>query len=95
MMARLGEAGLAAATALPGLLAELDQHAAAVLDALGRDGSPPAPQTLARYAEGVYDAATGRGWRAPEAGRLDWARADWAVLRLVAITRLARSHSFA
>jgi hypothetical protein len=95
LMTRLGEAGLAAASALPGLLSELDQHAAAVLDALCRDGRPLAPLTLAGYAEGVHDAVTERGWRAPDTGGLDWTRADWAVLRLVAICGLARRHRFA
>ena len=95
LMARLGEAGLAAAAALPGLLAELDQHATAVLTALCGDGEPLAPHTLAGYAEGVHDAATLRGWRAPDARGLDWTRADWAVLRLVAICGLARRHRFA
>ncbi len=95
LMARLGEAGLAAASAVPGLVSELDQHAAAVVDALCRDGSPLAPLTLAGYAEGVHDAATQRGWRAPDARGLDWTRADWAVLRLVAIFGLARRHHFA
>ena len=95
LMARLGEAGLAAAAALPGLLAELDQHAAAVVSALCGDGRPLAPLTLAGYAEGVHDAATLRGWRAPDASRLDWTRADWAVLRLVAVCGLARRHRFA
>jgi hypothetical protein len=94
LMARLGEAGLAAAAALPGVLAELDQHAAAVLDALcsdGRpDGRPPAPFALAGYAEGVRDAAIARGWSAPDGSLLDWTRADWAVLRLVAVCGLAR-----
>jgi hypothetical protein len=90
LMARLGEAGLAAAAALPGLLAELDQHATAVLDALCRDGRPPAPFALAGYAEGVRDAATARGWSAPDGSLLDWTRADWAVLRLVAVCGLAR-----
>jgi hypothetical protein len=95
LMARLGEAGLAAAAALPGLLAQIDQHATAVLDALCRDGRPLAPLTLAGYAEGVCDAATERGWRAPDAGGVDWTRPDWAVLRLVAICGLARRHRFA
>jgi hypothetical protein len=95
LMARLGEAGLAAAAALPGLLAQLDQHAAAVLDALCRDGRPLAPLTLAGYAQGVRDAAVARGWRAPDASGLDWTRADWAVLRLVAVCGLARRHRFA
>ena len=90
LTARLGEAGLAAAAALPGLLAELDRHAAAVQDALCRDGRPLAPAILARYAEGVHDAASQRGWRAPDPRALDWTRADWAVLRLVAIFGLFR-----
>lgn len=84
LMARLGEVGLAAAAVLPGLLAELDQHVTAVREALGRDGRPPATLALAGYAEGVRDAAAARGWRAPDPHTLDWTRADWAVLRLVA-----------
>jgi len=86
---RLGTPGLAAAAALPGLLAEVDQHAAALRDLLGDGRRPPGPIALAGYADGLRDTAGDLGWREPEPGEVDWAGAPWLVVRLLAVCQLA------
>ncbi|SCE91373.1 hypothetical protein GA0070558_11392 [Micromonospora haikouensis] len=86
----IGTAGLAAAATCPGLLAEVDQHAAAVRDALGGDRRPLTPAALAGYAEGVRDAAREHGWQPPTRST-DFAEADWLLTRLLAVCALARS----
>jgi hypothetical protein len=95
LMTWLGGTGLAAAAALPGLLAEVDQHVAAVIDTLCRDGRPPGPIALAGYTAGVRDGATAHGWYVPDAVSLDWTRADWATVRLVAVCAIARAAGYA
>jgi Family of unknown function (DUF6401) len=95
LMTRLGETGLAAAAGLPGLLAEVDQHAAAVIEALCGDGRPLGPVALAGYAAGVRDAATERGWQVPAGERLAWSRADWPAVRLIAVCDIARAAGYA
>ncbi|MFF3856227.1 DUF6401 family natural product biosynthesis protein [Micromonospora sp. NPDC002575] len=86
----IGTAGLAAAATRPGLLAEVDQHAAAVRDALGGDHRPLTPAALAGYAEGVRDAAREHGWQ-PPTRPTDFAEPDWLLTRLLAVCALARS----
>jgi hypothetical protein len=90
LAASLGTAGLAAAAARPGLLAEVDQHAAAVRDSLDGDRRPLTRAALAGYAEGVRAAAAEYGWRVP-AGPHDWFAPDWLLIRLLAVCALARS----
>ncbi|WP_435157035.1 DUF6401 family natural product biosynthesis protein [Amycolatopsis sacchari] len=92
---RLGEqlgAGLLAAAAVPGLLAAIDQHAAAVRDILtfGVEGSTAVAGVvlLAGYANGVLDQAREHGWAF--AAPADWAAADWLTARLLAVCALAR-----
>jgi hypothetical protein len=87
---RLGAAGRAAELVVPGVAAEIDQHAAAVRDILahGVSGSGVTGVVLlAGYADGVLDAATAAGWSLPE--QVDWTRADWTTLRLAAVVQLA------
>jgi len=84
----VGTAGLAAATGRPGLLALIDQHAAAVRDSLGGDRRPLGVAALAGYAEGLREAATEHGWSPPESP-VDWSQADWPLLRLLAVCALA------
>ncbi|WP_320068041.1 DUF6401 family natural product biosynthesis protein [Micromonospora sp. RTGN7] len=86
----IGTAGLAAATARPGLLAEVDQHAAAVRDSLDGDRRPLTRAALAGYTEGVRDAAREHGWL-PPARSADWSEPDWLLIRLLAVCALARS----
>jgi hypothetical protein len=88
--AAVGVAGLAAATANPGLMAIVDQHCAGVRDSLSADVRPLSAVVLAAYAEGVRDAAFTHGWRAP-AGDFDWSENDWVMRRLLAVCALAET----
>jgi hypothetical protein len=78
----VGAAGLAAAAALPGLGAAVDQHSAAV-----RDSVTVGLESSAAVAGLVLLAGYGG---APD--RQGWARADWITVRLVAVCALAREH---
>jgi hypothetical protein len=102
LMTSVGVTGLAAAARDPGLLALVDQHAAAVRESLvgpaesvdwvnevRRDGRPLSALALAGYAEGVRDAAIEHGWQ-PPVGPIDWSGADWVLVRLLAVCALAR-----
>jgi len=91
---QFGTAGLAAAAALPGLAAAVDQHAAAVRDILAWGVEQSAVVAgvvlLAGYARGVLDSARAQGWRTPAPATVpEWARADWVVLRLLGVCVLA------
>jgi hypothetical protein len=86
---RVGTPGLAAAAALPGLLAAIDQHAAALRDLLGDGTRPPSPIGLAGYADGLRDMAGDLGWQLPQPDQVKWARAPWLLVRLVAVCQLA------
>ena len=94
LLAWLGDAGLAAAAVVPGLLAEIDQHAAAVRDALGDPEPRPDSISLAGYASGVRDASSDAGWLMPDLDTVDWSTVDWPTLRLVAVCALARSYGY-
>ncbi|WBB81475.1 DUF6401 family natural product biosynthesis protein [Micromonospora sp. WMMD882] len=85
----IGTAGLAAAARRPGLLAQVDQHAAAVRDSLDGDRRPLTLAALAGYAEGVRAAALEHGW-SPPTGPVDWSAPDWPLTRLLAVCALAR-----
>jgi hypothetical protein len=93
----LGVAGLAAAAALPGLSAMLDQHAAAVRDAttFGLESSAAIAGLvlLASYGHGVLNHAREHGWRPPPADPSAWRTADWTSLRLAAVCALAQHHT--
>lgn len=90
LMDVIGEPGLAVASVAPGLLAAVDQHAAAVRDSLYGDLRPLTAVTLAGYAHGIQEAAQEHGWLAPT-GPVDWTRADWVLTRLLAVCALTRS----
>ncbi|MEU7812517.1 DUF6401 family natural product biosynthesis protein [Pseudonocardia sp. NPDC049154] len=89
----LGVAGLAAAAALPGLAAAVDQHAAAVQDAttIGLEATAAVAGLLllAGYAHGVLTEALAHGWHPPAAGPQGWSRADWTSVRLAAVCALS------
>ena len=89
LSASIGTGGLAAAAARPGLLAEVDQHAAAVRESLDGDRRPLSAAALAGYAEGVRAAALEHGWQPPTA--VDWSAPDWLLTRLLAVCALTRS----
>lgn len=96
LMARVGVDGLAAALADAGLLAQVDQHAAAVREALRQAGRPADADGLAAYGRSVVAAAQRMGRPVPQAGhayvsRSAWARAEWHLLRLLAVCLLAES----
>ncbi|SCG76161.1 DUF6401 family natural product biosynthesis protein [Micromonospora inositola] len=90
LTASVGTAGRAAAAARPGLLALVDQHAAAVRDSLDGDRRPLTVAALAGYAEGVRSAALDHG-RQPSTEPIDWAAPDWLHTRLLAVCALARA----
>jgi uncharacterized protein DUF6401 len=93
-MDQVGDAGLAAATTVPALLAAVDQHAAGVRDILmlGVEGAAVAAGAvlLAGYAKGLLDQA------GTDAGRLRatvgecWHHADWLTVRVLAVCALSR-----
>jgi hypothetical protein len=86
---RLGQAGLAAARVVPGLLAAIDQHAAEVRDALADREGRVARTSLAAYADGVSDTAAQHGWDSSAPSGSDWSRVSWPVVRLLAVCQLA------
>ncbi len=88
---RLGVAGTAAMRALPGLLAEVDQHAAAVREAIADRRGRLRPVLLAAYADGVADGAAAKGWSPDEVVAGDWSVASWASVRLLAVCVLAEA----
>ena len=67
----------------PGLVAAVDQHAAAVRDVLG--GSDSYHLTLGDYTLGFLDALRDADWR-------EHAGYDFATLRLTAVSWLIREH---
>jgi hypothetical protein len=94
MMARVGVDGLVAAFADPGLLALVDQHAAAVRDALADADREPDAEALAAYARSIVAAARRYGRYVPAAGEApvrpaEWLAGDWHLLRLVGVCLLA------
>ena len=94
MMARVGVDGLAAAFADPGLLALVDQHAAAIRDALVDAERAGGADGLAAYATSIVAAARRTGRTVPAPGEAptrpaDWTAADWHLLRLLAVCLLA------
>src|SRR4029453_7060484 len=72
-----GGEGLVAAMGQPGLMAAVDQHAAAIRDSLAASGLPLAAAPLAGYASSVAAAATRMGRELPEPALVDWTKASW------------------
>ena len=96
MMARVGVDGLVAAHTDAGLLAQVDQHAAAVRDALAHAGRAVDAGGLASYAKAIAAAAHRMGRPVPEPGHAyrsgtAWLAAEWHLLRLVAVCMIAES----
>lgn len=96
MMARVGVDGLAAALGDPGLLAQIDQHAAAVRESLRGAGRVADAEGLAAYARSIVAAANRMGRPVPEAGDAyvsgaAWLGAEWHLMRLVAVCMIAES----
>ena len=96
MMARVGVDGLVAAHTDAGLLAQIDQHAAAVRDALTHAGRAVDAEGLATYAKSIAAAAWRVGRPVPEPGHAyvsgtAWLAAEWHLLRRVAVCMIAES----
>jgi hypothetical protein len=96
MMARVGVDGLAAALADTGLLALVDQHAAAVRDALLDADREVDAEGLAAYARSIAAAAARMGRPVPQPGQAyrsgsAWLSAEWHLMRLVAVCMIAES----
>lgn len=98
MMARVGVDGIVAALADPGLLALVDQHAAAVRDALESAGRDADAEGLAGYGRAIVAGARRMGVTLPEPGAApsapaDWQAANWHLLRLVAVCAIAEENA--
>lgn len=96
MMARVGVDGLTAAFAAPGLLATIDQHAAAVREAILGAGRQVDAAGLAAYARSIAAGSVRMGRPLPSPGQAPttaggWANAGWPMLRLVAVCLMAES----
>jgi hypothetical protein len=91
---RVGTHGLAAAAALPGLLAAVDQHAAALRDILTDGHRPPSAIGLAGYVQGVRDTAEALGWHRPIEQVVDWPSAHWLQVRLLAVCQLSQAAGY-
>lgn len=96
MMARVGVDGLAAALGDAGLLAQVDQHAAAVREALRHAGRAVDAEGLAAYARSIAAAADRMGRPVPEPGHAylsgtAWLSAEWHLMRLVAVCMIAEA----
>ncbi|GIF03163.1 DUF6401 family natural product biosynthesis protein [Actinoplanes siamensis] len=96
MMARVGVDGLAAAFTQPGLLAVVDQHAAAVREALVGAGRAIDADGLAAYARSIAAAAVRMRRPLPAPGGAPttvagWSNAGWPLLRLVAVCLIAET----
>jgi hypothetical protein len=89
LMALAGVDGLVAALALPGLLADVDQHAAAVRESLASAGRAVSALSLAGYARSVLAVHERHGRPLPDPATIDWSAPEWTVLRLVAVCALA------
>lgn len=99
LMARVGVDGLTAALANPGLLACVDQHAAAVREAVRRSGRRISVQTLAAYGISVIAAVHRAGRTLPAPGQadlpgVDWLRPEWHLLRLIGVCAIAEERGW-
>lgn len=72
----------------PWLVAELDQHSAAIRESICADGARMTHRTLTHYLFGFMDGCRERGWYSSSD------EYDWETLRLLAICRLAREYGF-
>jgi hypothetical protein len=90
-MASVGVDGLVAALRNPGLMAAVDQHAAAIRTTLRAAGRDIDVIALAGYARSVLALLNRSGHGLPEPDTIEWDRAGTHVLRLVATCALAES----
>ena len=90
IMALVGVDGLVEALSTPGLLAHVDQHAAAVRESIRAAGKAIDPPALASYARSVLAVHERCGRTLPSA--VDWTAPGWTVLRLLAVCSMAVTH---
>jgi type II secretory pathway component PulM len=84
-----GPPARAALPGRPGLLARVDQHAAAIRDALADDTGAVGVTALAAYSDAVRDSASARGIDPLAAARCGlWETPPWALLRLLAVWQM-------
>lgn len=92
MAGEAGQVSLALSAGSASARARVDQHAAAILEALSPNGAEVTPAMLVSYARGFTEAAIGRGWWPPhrlrELDRYDADALDWESLRLAAVCNL-------
>ena len=96
MMARVGVDGLTAAFAEPALLARIDQHGAAVREALREAGRFADADGLAAYARSIAAGAVRAGRPLPEPGfapttAAEWLAAGFLLQRLVGVCLIAEA----
>ncbi|HEY4570977.1 MAG TPA: DUF6401 family natural product biosynthesis protein [Kribbella sp.] len=89
IMASVGVDGLLAAMGRPGLMAAVDQHAAAIRDSLASSGLKLEAGPLAGYASSVAAASVRMGHELPDPATMNWSKASWFQLRLMAVCALA------
>ena len=97
LMARVGVDGLTAAYANPALLAAVDQHGAAIREAVRRSGRALEAESLAGYATSIAAAVLRMGRELPEPGEaaeFEWANAEWHIIRLVAVCAIADENAW-
>ena len=88
---RVASTGQEAMWACPVLLAEVDQHAAAVREALTGVSGRISAVGLAAYADGAVDAAARGGWQLPAADGFEWSTPSWPLIRLLAVCVVAEA----
>ncbi|MBX6768117.1 DUF6401 family natural product biosynthesis protein [Actinomadura rubrobrunea] len=72
---------------IPGLLAAVDQHAAAVRDLLSASGQTLDAESLGEYLVSFTESALQRGWTPGDTR-------DWEFVRIVAICWLMTRHDY-
>lgn len=78
----------------PALLADVDQHAAAVRDALTEASGRVSAVGLAAYADGVADTAASNGWYLPaDPDGVEWSAPSWPLVRLLAVCVVAEAEA--
>jgi hypothetical protein len=91
LMAQVGVDGLVAAMRNPGLMAAVDQHAAAIRETLRAAGRDLDVVSLAAYFRSVLAVLSRGGHPVPDGAAVDWARAGEHMVRLVAICAVAEA----
>jgi hypothetical protein len=91
LMASVGVDGLVAALRTPGLMAAVDQHAAAIRETLRAAGRPVDIFSLASYARSILAVLNRTGQNLPDPATVNWSRAAGHLVRLVAVCHLAET----